>query len=469
MIPVPHMNVLVVLALAFVAIAVAGVNAMRQGHGRTVVAYLLAERKASWLRQGGSLFVTTIWSLMCVWFIIPATWKLEGWIPIGAIAAMAMLVLALVFVPLYWNSATVTVPQLIGKRFGRRVGMALSLSAILLTLFVRIPLAIAVGGAVLHYLLGWDLMLTAILAVVVPGLFAVAGGFSAVLATQGVEAIIALGGLAVLAVRGSGTNDFTAGVWQAAAPLNVPLLAGAAAVMGVWYMCVDQFTVQRTLAVRSSEEARKGSITAAVLIVAGVLLLAAGSTTTLMRNSSGEAPQDLAAALLGVAVLSMIMAYVAGHFLSVSAMVTMDVFPMLRPGRDEASLVLVGRLTTSVAAILAVLAALAASVLPSPPLEWLVLPYAVLVPPAAAIALIGLPWPRMHERGARWGLGVGWLTGAVVGGLRLAKGADVGLFPETALMSFLAAALVFVGISFAAGPVAVGASVAQPAFEKGKK
>ncbi|MEW6509842.1 MAG: hypothetical protein AB1428_02665 [Bacteroidota bacterium] len=457
MFPVPRTELFIVLLAAFVAIAGAGVYAMRQGHGGTVAGYFLAGRLMGWPILGGSLFVTIVGSLAALWVVMPSAWRPELWILVSGIVT-GMLVIGLVFMPRVRDAAPVTFPGYVAARFGRRVGVAMSLSSILLTVLVRIPVVIVLGGAALRSLLGWDLTMTAILAIVVPGLFAVAGGYSAVLATQGVEAVFAIGGIAVLAVRGSWMSEFAGDGWGGVPGQSVPLLAGAAAVMGFWYICVDQFTVQRSLAARSTREVRGGAISAAVLTVAAIVLLAAASGTTLMPAPAGAPEPDFASGLLGAGILSIIMAYVSGHFLSMSALFTSDVFALIRPGKDETSLVLVGRLCSSVAAILAMLTALSTSVLPSPPARWFSVPYIVLAPPVVAITVIGMPWRRMHARGARWGLALGWVGGALFAALRMGDGALPEAYLEGVLVSFLVAALVLVAVSLAAAPLTAGAS-----------
>ena len=108
----------------------------------------------------------------------------------------------------------------------------------------------------------------------------------------------------------------------------------------------------RPLAARSAGDLKRGGAAAAILLLLGMLLLALGAGTL----KPGTLDPGLASGLLGAALLAFVMATLAGQFLSVSTLFTMDVFKAFSRNQDDTALVLVGRLVTTIEVIFAILA-----------------------------------------------------------------------------------------------------------------
>ena len=154
-----------------------------------------------------------------------------------------------------------------------------------LTLLVRIPFTILVGAQLLNLLLGWELMSSALLMIVVPGLFVIAGGYRAVMATHGVGGIAGVAGILMLLLGGG----FPA---ESMLHLVMPgesspaFLAGGMAVVGLWFTCGDQHIVQRVVAARTCSAMRWGAGAASLLVMLGAAGVGAGFD--LVRPSGGS-------------------------------------------------------------------------------------------------------------------------------------------------------------------------------------
>jgi SSS family solute:Na+ symporter len=114
------------------------------------------------------------------------------------------------------------------------------------------------------------------------------------------------------------------------------------------------------------------------------------------------------------------MAQLSASYNSAATLVTMDFVRRLRPGATDASVVRWGRISTVVCMVVSALWAPQIVRFPS---LWqyfqAVLAYAT--PPAAALFLVGMLWPRANGRGAIWAVATGSGLGLVFFALSVTK------------------------------------------------
>jgi SSS family solute:Na+ symporter len=435
-----------VLVLAGIAFAALQVTRGRKGAG--AAEYFLASRSVGWLALAVSLSVTTIWGLWSVFAGMPVSSGLMGWVIPGCAAVVGLVLLGLVFAPLYRTSNAATIPAFLGERYGRSVGVAVAGVSIAVTLLVRIPFTILIGSRLLNALLGWEIMSSALLMIVVPGLFVIAGGYHAVIATHGAGGIAAGAGVLFLAFNGFFPTEamLHRAVPEAEGSL-VPLVTGVA-VVGLWFTCIDQYVVQRVIAARSCAAMRGGAALAALLVVLGVVAIATGFDTAPAEGAQ-LIGSSVAAGFVGAAIVAFGMASLSGLFMSAATVFAMDVFLAGRKRSDEAALVLVGRLANTVIVILAIMAASSIALTGAGSIHWMARALAIALPPVVAILLLGLVWSRMHGRGAFWALVIGWGAGVGFSGM---SAESMGAMMQGVLLTFALSALVCVGVSLATAP-----------------
>ncbi len=441
-------DLLIILA-ALAGMAFAALRAIQGRKGNDASEYFLAKRNVGWLSLGASLFVTSLWGFWSVAMAKPVAQGLFGWLLPGAVVVGALVVLGIGFVSPYKASAAATLPSVIAERFGRHVGLAVALASIGLTLFVHIPFTILIGTRMVSALMGWDLMSSGLLMVVIPGLFVVAGGFPSVIAMQSAGSVAAGIGLLFLAVNGLPGGD---GALHRVLPEAVgswPSVVAGVAILGLWSLCMEQQVVQRVFSARSCVQGRTGSLVAAALVLIGVVAVIMGvegsDPSATLRSSAGPAGGFIVAA-----VIAFVMSSLSAHFTSVSTLITMDI---VRPGREaagDAALVLTGRLTNTVVVILAILTASSLALMGPAVLDWMVPAAVTIVPPVVAVVMLGMLLPRMHGRGAIWALVVGWAVGVVQAGVNVGTGDQI---LENAWVTFAVSALVFVSVSLAVAPL----------------
>lgn len=458
----PYSGVIVLLYL--VMVTGFGLLVAQRSKDRKLEDYFLAGRGVRWVSLGASLFVTTVAGTMIAAVSNPGLRRIDLLVGWGILSAVFALVLGLLFAPRYLRANVYTVPEYLSARFDQSTGRLVSGASILFSLLVRIPLAIVAGSWFLHEAMGWDMIVSATLVVVISGLYTIVGGFPAVVYTQVFQALVVLLGSATVAfvgVHGSlagpeqlslsglwGQATGSGGAWSAA-------LMGAP-VFGAWYWFADQFVVHRIMSAQDVRHSRRGTLLTAVLIIVELFLLIAvaseiglSSPASLMRTAAGELVKGLAAASL----LALLMSVLAGYFHSTAALVTLDFIRPLRPETTEESMVLFGRLATTAIVIVSILTVSAASLINPSMLHWMQGLYMYVAPPIAAVLISGMLWERMTARGAQWALAVGAVLGAVHVGWRLAAGSDLFLTdPNTqvfsfAALSFVLCLLVLVGAS----------------------
>jgi len=209
----------------------------------------------------------------------------------------------------------------------------------------------------------------------------------------------------------------------------------ASPIVGIWYWCTDQYIVQRTLAAKNLQTARRGALFGAFLKVWPVLIFLIPGLIGAALNSKGmlNIPVNdegglagdqvfpvmvaslLPAGLRGLVVagiMAALMSSLSSLFNSSAALFTLDIYEKIHPGASEQRLVTVGRLATGVVVVLGLLWIPVMPMISKGGLyQYLQSVQGYLAPPITAVFLFGLFNNRINNRGAVWGLGLGFALG----------------------------------------------------------
>ncbi len=418
--------------------------------------YFLAGRNIGFFAIGASIFASNIGSEHIVGLagqgastgMAMAHYELHAWI---------VVLLAWVFVPFYYQSKVFTMPEFLERRFGPRPRWILSLVSLAAYVLTKVSVTVYAGALVFETLLPdtfgspenafW---IGAIATVVLTGLYTVAGGLRAVLFTDSAQALILLVGSAAITYFGlerlggwaelqsfASQNVAQYALWRPLSDPDFPWLGIliASPIVGIWYWCTDQYIVQRTLAAKDLKTARRGALWGAFLKVWPVLIFLVPGLIGAALNAKGllALPTDAAGSMAGdqvfptmVAVLlpeglrglvvagmmAALMSSLSSLFNSTATLFTVDVYEKLRPGASERQLVTVGRAATSVVVILGLLWIPVMPMISEGGLyQYLQSVQGYLAPPITAVFLLGLFSTRINNRGAVWGLGLGFTLG----------------------------------------------------------
>jgi len=293
----------------------------------------------------------------------------------------------------------------------------------------------------------------------------------------------AIGGWEEIAVR---TDESYTSLWRSFNHESFPwtgIIFGAP-ILGVWYWCTDQFIVQRVLAAKNIDQARKGTIFAGYLkhlplfifVLPGVVAyaLSVGDNPVLaFPVENGRPLYDAALPLITMQLLpegmrglvvaglvAALMSSLSSVFNSCSTLFTIDIYKRYFPETEEKKLVRIVQIATAVLVLLGLAWIPLLQILEGGLFQKLQSIQSYISPPIAAVFLLGIFYKRINALGAKWSL----LTGAALGATRLLLElnktdltgflfwfVDIN-FLHFALLLFLVCSVVLVAVSHAGVP-----------------
>ncbi|MDP3831740.1 MAG: sodium/solute symporter, partial [Ignavibacteriaceae bacterium] len=274
------------IIIAFYFFVVLGIGFYFSKKGKTSTDYFLAGRHVGWIAIGASLFATNISSEH---FLGLAGTGSKSGLAVGHfewLACLIVLLLGWLFTPFYLKSGVFTIPEFIEKRYNSTARYYLSIVSIFAYIFTKVSISLYAGGILLNAVVGWDMYTSAIVIVLITGLYTILGGLSAVIYTDLIQMFILIIGsiaLTLLGLNAAGgwenviattPTDF----WTMFKPMSDPdfpwtgIIFGAP-IVGIWYWCTDQYIVQRVLSAKNLDHAQAGTIFAGFLKILPVFIL----------------------------------------------------------------------------------------------------------------------------------------------------------------------------------------------------
>jgi SSS family solute:Na+ symporter len=383
---------------------------------------------------------------------------------IGAIPAM--LFLGVVMMPFYYGSKVRSVPEFMRRRFGPGAHLVNAISfATAQVLIAGVNLFLL--ATVINALLGWPRWVSLIVAAVVVLSYITLGGLSAAIYNEVLQFFVILAALIPLTVFGlirvggwNGLKDkvidtvsdgkVTASVhdqvttWpgQALSGFNSPvwsvigIVFGLGFVLSFGYWTTNFVEVQRAMASNSMSAARRSPIIGSfpkmfipfVIIVPGMISAAAiGDMIRLKSTGKGDITYNdamllmirdiLPNGLLGVAVAGLMASFMAGMAANISAFNTVFSYDIwqdyVAKDRPDHYYILVGRIATLAATVLAIFTALIAAGY-SNLMDYLQTLFGFFNAPLFATFILGMFWKRMTSTAGWAGLVCGTLSAVFV-------------------------------------------------------
>ena len=423
---------------------------------KTTTDYFLAGRNVGFFAIGASIFASNIGSEHIVGLagqgastgLAMAHYELHAWI---------VVLLAWVFVPFYYQSKVFTMPEFLEKRFGDEPRWILSIVSLTAYVLTKVSVTVYAGALVFQTLLPdtfgspqnafW---VGAITTVTLTGLYTVAGGLRAVLYTDLLQTIILLIGSTAITYFGlielGGFNELRVfasenvaqyALWRPLSDPDFPWLGIliASPIVGIWYWCTDQYIVQRTLAAKDLKTARRGALLGAFFKIWPVMIFLVPGLIGAALNAKGilEISIDTNGKIIGdqvfptmvatllpeglrglvvAGIIAALMSSLSSLFNSTATLFTLDIYKKIKPKVSEQKLVLIGRVATLVVVVFGLLW------IPIMPMiskgglyQYLQSVQGYLAPPITAVFLLGLFNSRINNKGATWGLSLGFFAG----------------------------------------------------------
>ena len=398
--------------------------------------YFLSGKNVGWFAIGLSIFATNISSEH---FIGLAGSGATRGLAVAQFELMAIFILILLgwfIAPIYLKSGAATVPEIIEKRFDERSRKFLSGLSIAIYIITKITVTLLAGGILFYKIFGLSIYTSAIIIVLITGVYSVIGGATAVVKTQVIQALLLIVGAVTLTIFGlyevggySGLHDklpaeyFT--MFKSASDPDFPwtgIIFGAP-IIAFWYWCTDQYIVQRLLGAKSIEEARRGSLFAALLKILPlfILVLPGLIAIALFPGIIGDEayPVLLASNILPVGIkglvvaglLSAIMSSLSGVFNTTSTLFVNDFYLPNHKTASDRKLVLIGRLSTTVIVITAILCVPLVKIISTQMYLFLQSVQGFISPPITAVFVFGLLFKKVNSKAAFWTLIIGEAIG----------------------------------------------------------
>ncbi len=390
-----------------------------RGQSGDTSGFFLGGRNFTWPLIGFSLFATNMSGAS---FVGLAGAGYNSGISVFSyewMAAVILVIFIFFILPFYLRSAVFTMPEFLENRFDRRSRYTLATLLLFLNMFVDCAGALYAGGLVVQTLfpewpLWWGVLILALLAAVL----SVTGGLGAVVISDTIQAVVLIVGGAIIFFAAWAAIPSWDAV-RAAAPegaLNIiqpldsealpwPGLLTGVLIIGTYFWCSNQLIVQRTLGAKNLNHGRWGAIFAGFLKlpILFIMILPGVMATVLYPDlpSPDLAFPTLAFDLLPVGVRGIILAALVAAITSTvdsilnsaSTMVTMDFVRPMRPKTSDRSLVMVGRLTTVLVTVVAVLWSPQIQNFPSL-WQYLQAVLSYVTPPVVAVFIVGIFWSR---------------------------------------------------------------------------
>lgn len=375
--------------------------------------FFLAEGSLTWWAIGASLIASNISAEQFIGmsgegFFVGTAVAAYEWI-----AALALIIIAVWFIPIYLKNKIYTMPQFLKTRYNESVSLVMAIFWLFLYVFVNLTSILYLGAVAINGLLGGEYLHVVMVGLMIMALFITLGGMKVIGYTDVIQvAVLIIGGFATVymalqivdqringVLDGSAVAGFKTLLAQAPEhfkmilpkPNNTDMsVAGQLArdkyivlpgiamyFAGQWivnlnYWGCNQYITQRALGAKL-ETARKGILFAGFmkLFMPVIVMLPGIAAFVLYKNGQlpgFEGGKDgaysailafLPAGLKGLAIAALtaaIVASLAGKANSISTIFTLDIYKKyINKDANEKKMVWTGRLTVLVSMIVAVI------------------------------------------------------------------------------------------------------------------
>jgi solute:Na+ symporter, SSS family len=280
-----QIGIFAALTLAIGALTWWRVSQMKKTAGDDESEYFLAGRSLGWMLVAGSITLTNLSTDQLVGMngnqmALLAWWELS--------AVVGLIILAFVFLPIYYKNNCRTTTELLGQRYNDRNIRALIAALFLLgNIIVFLPVMLYTGSLFLKSMFGvdWPILSFAIPLALIGSAYAIFGGLRAVAVSDAISGVGVLGVAVLVVVLSLMAIDFDLSGIPAErltmiggndSPIPWHTLLTGMIFIQIFYWSTNQTITQRAMAASSLREAQKGVMAAAgirLLIVPAIVVI----------------------------------------------------------------------------------------------------------------------------------------------------------------------------------------------------
>ncbi len=362
--------------------------------------YFLAGKSLPWWAIGASLIAANISAEQIIGqsgqgFVLGLAIAAYEWQ-----AAIVLIIVAKFMLPIFLKNKIYTMPQFLEQRFGTEIKVLMAGFWLVLYTAVNLTAILWLGALAINTLTGISINIGLVSLASLAIVYSIYGGLRAVAFTDIIQVVVLiLGGfiityiaLAQIGDNGSVVHGFNRlfteipGHFQMIFADDSPHYSSLPGIWtllgGLWvlhfsYWGFNQYIIQRALAAESIQEAQKGLVFAAglkllipvIVVIPGIAALWMAQNGMLDYNALEQKPDSTYGVLIGLvpdgirgvvfaALIAAILSSLASMVNSISTIFTMDIYrDYIKKNAGEAHYVLVGRLCSIVAMIIAVVLA----------------------------------------------------------------------------------------------------------------
>ena len=391
------------------------ISRSKKGVQKTSADYFLASRSLTWWAIGASLIAANI---SAEHFIAMSGSGFRIGLGIAAyewMAAIALIIVAKYFLPVFLENKIYTMPQFLKQRYNSGVSTAFAVFWLLVYVFVNLTTVAWLGANAMHLIMGIPVIYGLIILAVTAGIYSIYGGLKAVAWTDVIQVIFLIGGglitvyLALDAVGGGhgpiqgfreiydsapqlfnmvieeGTMASDGSGGSKDAFIDLPGLAvifGAMWLANFGYWGFNQYIIQKGLAAKSLKHAKQGLIFAGylkiliplIVIIPGIAAYVLQNNPELMQNIAIDGSIEKAdqaypwllhnfvppgvKGLAFAALVAAIVSSLASMINSTATIFTIDIYKQhINKEASDKQLVKTGRIVSFLALLIAMLAA----------------------------------------------------------------------------------------------------------------
>jgi SSS family solute:Na+ symporter len=372
---------------------------------------------------------------------------------VGAIPAMVFV--GLFMMPFYYGSRARSAPEYLKLRFDEKTRTLNAVSFAVMTVFSS-GISMYALGKLLNLLLGWSFDASILVSAVIVLLYIVLGGLTSAIYNEVLQFFIILAALIPLTVVGlidvggwdglkdriveMKGNDQLLQSWAGTQPGAVdnpleaswiPIVFGLGFVLSFSYWTTNFAEVQRALSARNLGAARRTPLIGAYpkIFIPAVTIIPGLVALVTIKGLGGDKPnmeynnaipllmnEYLPNGMLGLALVGLIAAFMAGVAANVSAfntVVTYDLWePYVKSDQSDSYYLNFGRIATVAGILIGILTALIASGYDNI-MDYIQLLFSFFNAPLFATFIIGMFWKRMTPWAGFFGLIAGTLAAII--------------------------------------------------------
>lgn len=388
------------------------VSREKKGVKKDAKDYFLASKALPWWAVGASLIASNISAEQFIGMSGSGFAIGMGIASYEFMAAITLIIVAMFFLPIYLHRGIYTMPQFLEQRFDKRVKSVMAIFWLVVFVLVNLTSILYLGSLAVQQIMGVDLMWGMIGIACFALVYSIYGGLKAVAWTDVIQVVFLIGGGLVTTYIAfnllGGDDGFLGGVkemWDSVGTgsennkfkmilekdhenyIDLPglgVLIGGMWVANLYYWGCNQYIIQRALAAKSLDEAQKGLVFAGflkillplIIVVPGIICAVMVANPDLfpdviakMTTDGAIKPDNAYPTLLSLvptgirglafaALIAAIVSSLASMMNSISSIFTMDIYKSyINKDVSEQGMVKVGRITSVVALIIAILVA----------------------------------------------------------------------------------------------------------------